>query len=847
MISILSAIVLMLAIGTLVQRQDLLSDLFGDSEPDDLALVSDEISVSPDTLTRVDVLENDTGLPDDAAERLEAVGQPGCGRVFVQAGAIQFLAENDCEAVQQFQYGIAGLEADPGVVTVRVIGATGIRNAPEPSHGGGIALTAPRPAGGEAVSVDSKALVVADDTAPARPLPTINVPSAATQPVAPVPDQTELAAAPRPAAPGPSNPRPIASQPSVPGSAAAPGLAAPSLPRSGLGGGLALADTSPTIGTSRAPSAPISSGAIGASSAPSVPTIGGLGAPSAPSAPGGVAISAPAPSVPGGGSQLALAQPPSPASPSIGRSSPAPATPGPASPSAPSATGGATGPAAPSIGGLSSPSVPSSGFPSPSGPSSPAAPTIGTAPSGSGSGPSIGAPAAPSAPRIDTRTLIANAPEPTAPAGIGGGLSVPSAGGSGAAASLASREQSVAPTVPGHGGAPQPGSIRPQATPTLALARVEVPTQIAAPSRDAGETLELAGVEENAETTRTSNLSVGSVATGGAAVAFAAPTSGLRDLMELRDTMSAIPLIDTTGPDALVRPDLRVGQPGLEIGALSPNDVIEPLPGRRPDAVRPEADQALPEDVEIAALPRGELACVVPPSITLDVASAGETLLMITSPCHADSVAELSYHDMRFGVRIDRTGRGEIKMLGFETSSDATLVFADDETLEFSVPFTGVERAERVALTWDAPILLGLHAVEFGSDYETDGHVRTDMTRDFRSVRRRGGGYMTVFTPIEGVGDHVQIYSHWVRRGGKTGVVKMYVDFTSRHRDRLPAACGRGEHARPSFSIIRSSRGRVEEPNTRRLGAIACDDVAEKEGDDPLIGAAVRDIIISQR
>ncbi|MEO1275258.1 MAG: hypothetical protein AAFV96_07640, partial [Pseudomonadota bacterium] len=60
MISILSGIVLMLAIGTLVQRQDLVADFFGDGSAGDgeLVLRPDDISVSPDTLTRIDVLAN---------------------------------------------------------------------------------------------------------------------------------------------------------------------------------------------------------------------------------------------------------------------------------------------------------------------------------------------------------------------------------------------------------------------------------------------------------------------------------------------------------------------------------------------------------------------------------------------------------------------------------------------------------------------------------------------------------------------------------------------------------------------------------------------------------------------
>ncbi|MEL6196923.1 MAG: hypothetical protein AAFT19_03665, partial [Pseudomonadota bacterium] len=187
----------------------------------------------------------------------------------------------------------------------------------------------------------------------------------------------------------------------------------------------------------------------------------------------------------------------------------------------------------------------------------------------------------------------------------------------------------------------------------------------------------------------------------------------------------------------------------------------------------------------------------------------------------------------------------QLLMFGFEASTEASIEFEDGESISFDIPFTGVERTERVAVAWDDPVQLNLHALEFGAERGGDGHVRPDVARDFRSVRRRGGGYMKTFAPVRGVGQYVQIYSHWIRRGGKAGVVQMYLDYSSRDVDGLEGTCGTGELARPSFKVIRSSRGRVEDPNVRRLAAVDCDDVAT--GESVLIGAAVRDIIISQR
>ncbi|MEL7137517.1 MAG: hypothetical protein AAFP67_00645 [Pseudomonadota bacterium] len=856
MISILSGIVLMLAIGTLVQRQDLVADFFGDGSGDatTLALRPDEVSVAPDTLTRIDVLANDTGFAEGDEDKLAVLTQPGCGRVFVQGGALQFLAENDCEATQKITYTIEDRDdLEPGVVVVSVIGATGTRNAPEPARGGGIVLASPTL---EAPSADQEttALGVERNTAPARPLPSIVISGGAEQPRAPTTETTTVAAAPRPSAPGSNRP----AAPSRAGSPSAPqigGLRAPQI-GGGLDSGLALADSAPTIGGSAAPSAPSLPGrsapSSGGTARPASPgALAGLTAPSAPSSVGRPAGSVPtisAPSRPGsrpaqgtapGGPALALAQPGAPRQPGTVR------------PTRPTTGNSGNTPSAGASPSVPSPSVPAPSTPTPAVPSTtaggiavPSAPSIGgSAPSS----PTLAGIAAQQPSRPGQSSSLGGsvtAPSGPALASSGAGLSAPSLPGSGAVAIGRSGGSPAPSSIGGQGVAPAPSAIGRQATPTLALARVEVPNAIAAPNQAGAETMELAGPDTDTSQLNP-GLSVGSVATGGEAIAFAEPTEALREIMDLRDTMSTLPLIDTTGPEALAQPGEVGADRDVRVTAISPDSITAPIPGvGGVDQARPDLSDA-PEGIDVARLPSSELACVVPPSITLDVRAAGETDLMITSPCHADTVAELAYLDMRFGVQIDRTGRGEITMYGFETSADAALSFKDDETLEFSVPFTAVERTERVALAWDAPIVLGLHALEFSNERESSSHVRVDQPRDFRAVRRRGGGYLVSFAPIDGVGQNVQIYTHWIRRGGKSGVVKMYMDFPSRHRDRLATTCGTGEFARPSFTVTRSSRGRMEEPEDRRLGALSCDDVTDER--DPLIGAAVRDIIISQR
>ncbi|MEO1469558.1 MAG: hypothetical protein AAFV86_10895, partial [Pseudomonadota bacterium] len=624
MISILSGIVLMLAIGTLIQQQEVVSEyLGGESEPETVALRPDRVEVSPDTLTRIDVLANDIGIGERAQMGLEVLSQPSCGRVFVQGGALQFLAEIDCERIQTFEYTVAGVEgAEPVGVTVTVRGATGVRNAPEPTAGTGVAGLAP--ATETTAPAPAPALpraAAAPTTAPAIPrivLPTPTAPDSGGQ------GGTAVASAPRPSAPttaAPAAPGRIAS-PTAPGAGRSPsGFGAPASPSapSTAGSGLALGGSdAPTPRGLAGPSAPTAPGGLAGLTPPSSPSLSGINLPPAAAAlPGAGSLGAPsAPSAPGGGfGSTAVAS-----APSLPGAS-APSLPGASAPSRPAAPGTGSG------GGTARPSSPAA--PAASAPASPGAPALAGA-----------QPPVPSA-----IAGVLSAPQPAAPSISGIGAVAQSPGGPG----IGAPPRDVAPSTFG----------APASTPTIALARVEVPSQAVAPTNTSSSALNLSGPSS----VGADSADVGVGLSGGDAVAFAEPSAGLGDIINMRDMMNALPRLDTSGPDVLAAPTAP-GDEDIRVGALTPgSDVLSTDPAfGGAEVARPEDDGEAPDSFEVVSLPSQDLACVVPPSVTLDVRPAAETELGITSPCHADSVATVSYHGMTFGVAIDRSGRGAISM-----------------------------------------------------------------------------------------------------------------------------------------------------------------------------------------
>lgn len=309
---------------------------------------------------------------------------------------------------------------------------------------------------------------------------------------------------------------------------------------------------------------------------------------------------------------------------------------------------------------------------------------------------------------------------------------------------------------------------------------------------------------------------------------------------------------------------------GRPLGGL-PVDQTQPPPARAPDdapepapraavettvarAEPPEASvpnqvaPAAPEggaDVQQAALPSTITQdCVIPPSTAIDVMRAARTRLSVAAPCHAGTVAELSYSGIRFAVPLNEQGLGEIMTLGFEANAQALLTFVDGQKIDFDLPFKGVNRVARVGLVWDVPVNLELNALEFGALLGTDRHVRPDNRRTFRDVRRTGGGFLHSFRSAGGVGQNTDVYSFYKRAGGTQGVVRMMIDFASRNREQLEGTCGDGALAAPQFLVIRSDGGQVERPILRRLAALDCSEVALETGDKRLISEGIADLLI---
>lgn len=308
------------------------------------------------------------------------------------------------------------------------------------------------------------------------------------------------------------------------------------------------------------------------------------------------------------------------------------------------------------------------------------------------------------------------------------------------------------------------------------------------------------------------------------------------------DAPSIAELAERNVPGSLggIRPSMALARIEIPRAGGSLDFVV---PQQQPAPVEIEDEPAAETTgPELAALPSATENCVAPAAITLDIGPAAITAIDVFAPCQAGTVALLKYGEFSLALPLGDDGKGRIAVPGFEPSSNAGLTFSDGTEMSFSIPFDGTEKVERVALTWDIPVRLDLHAFEFGARPGDSGHVGPDNARSFADVRRKGGGFMNNFAPVNGKGDHVRVYTHYVRAGSASGIVELALDFADR-REAVADACGDGQYAQPGFTVLRMTRGVTERPVRRRLAALDCGDAAGAE----MIRNAVKTMVIANR
>lgn len=221
-----------------------------------------------------------------------------------------------------------------------------------------------------------------------------------------------------------------------------------------------------------------------------------------------------------------------------------------------------------------------------------------------------------------------------------------------------------------------------------------------------------------------------------------------------------------------------------------------------------------------AATPTAPAGCAI--SSTAFPASGGMIQYEAVSPCRANQVAVVSLDDLQLAVRFDAEGKVAASIPGLAREQSLTITAADGESSTAPVTLLDIAGVQRVALTWDAPVDLNLHAFEFGAGLGDAGHVWEGSAVEERGYRFGKNGLLSSFPTIEGKGEPVEFYSFNPGRRSPMGKIVLAVEFASRGRTPEGDYCAGGAHASPEFRVHAFDRGVMDSGAPRIFEAAPC-------------------------
>ena len=157
-----------------------------------------------------------------------------------------------------------------------------------------------------------------------------------------------------------------------------------------------------------------------------------------------------------------------------------------------------------------------------------------------------------------------------------------------------------------------------------------------------------------------------------------------------------------------------------------------------------------PEDDRLDAAPKlgapgqtapQDAACA--PEVSATAGAAAMVQLVIAAPCHANDRVAVLHQGLVFTEVTDANGDLLISIPALSENAGFFVTFSDDTSVMAAAEVPSVEFYDRTILQWKGGAGFALHALEFGADYDQDGHVWFGSDRTFSVPATGEGGLVT--------------------------------------------------------------------------------------------------------
>ncbi len=212
-------------------------------------------------------------------------------------------------------------------------------------------------------------------------------------------------------------------------------------------------------------------------------------------------------------------------------------------------------------------------------------------------------------------------------------------------------------------------------------------------------------------------------------------------------------------------------------------------------------------------------------TVAVEPLPGGRSKIAVHSPCRHGQDVNMQYGPIVIGHTFNDKGDTEFiadMFLGPDAKTGVSL--ADGQQQRVQLVTGDLDEVTKVAVIWNAPVDLNLHAFEYAAMQGEPGDVWSGAPRDAAVASElitkdgRGHGFMSSISDGKAAGSKAEVFTFWHGKQQSRGVVAMALDYETRGTNPNGDTCGSGRYAQvPIEVIVRETSGTV----TRQNGLIA--------------------------
>lgn len=231
----------------------------------------------------------------------------------------------------------------------------------------------------------------------------------------------------------------------------------------------------------------------------------------------------------------------------------------------------------------------------------------------------------------------------------------------------------------------------------------------------------------------------------GLAIAFVMQSSAPASMADQQDqpamaTMTTVPAAQTSDETSKSAEPLQITEL-QSTSAIAPAEAVMPEALPEPPVVNVAADSGTAEQLPLDNPRAPAMECAV--ELTGTARAAAMVRLNLKADCAASSLVTIHHSGMMFTESLDDTGGLTIDVPALDPNAVFIAALGNGEGAVAVVPVPELTDFDRVAVQWQGPRGVELHAREFGADYGTARHRWHGAEGELTEAVTGKGGFLT--------------------------------------------------------------------------------------------------------